>query len=157
MSNRKPQRYFYFYLCFQGIRSLVRKIKWGLRKSHVTPLLAVLLSRVLGMELFFKPPFAATHFHNITHPYSIIHAVISVCTCCNLQLRMLAEAYVWCRKKNVQFSPSVQLLFNDLTLLYNLMFEPQQFDVSSFFASLSSLFFWQNVNAKCIEKLEKGG
>ena len=56
LSNRKPQRYFYFYLCFQGIRSLVRKIKWGLRKSHVTPLLAVLLSRVLGMELFSGSP-----------------------------------------------------------------------------------------------------
>ena len=58
------------------------------------------------MELFFKPPFAATHFHNITHPYSIIHAVISVCTCCNLQLRMLAEAYIWCRKKCPIFSLS---------------------------------------------------
>ena len=62
MSNRKPQRYFYFYLCFQGIRSLVRKIKWGLRKSRVTPLLAVLLSRVLGMELFFQAPFCSYSF-----------------------------------------------------------------------------------------------
>ena len=49
-------------LCFQGIRSLVRKIKWGLRKSRVTPLLAVLLSRVLGMELFFQAPFCSYSF-----------------------------------------------------------------------------------------------
>ena len=103
--KQKTPKVFLFLLMFSGHTELVRKIKWGLRKSHVTPLLAVLLSRVLGMELFFKPPFAATHFHNITHPYSIIHAVISVCTCCNLQLRMLAEAYIWCRKKMSNFLP----------------------------------------------------